>query len=147
MEKKIPQNYFLPWMWRRCRASVRQVRLVIPSVRAGGGGCTNSTERRLRRGAPGSLMCPHLEVSEAHHAASVMETKGRQPRNQPDTHRQRSEHFLLKGTVTFSPSRVHGLDPAPYSAVRRGGFRCSTEQHHKQRQLERHLAAASSSAT
>lgn len=46
-------------------------------------------------------MCLYLQVAEVHYAAPVMETTGRKPRNEPDTHSQGAEDFLLKATVTL----------------------------------------------
>lgn len=59
-------------------------------------------------------MSLYLQVAEVHHAAPVMETTGRQPQNEPDTHRQGAEDFLLKATVAcFARPRTHGDRPLP----------------------------------
>lgn len=87
---------------------MRQVRLLIPSVTAEGGWVApKEASGGSSDEVQASLMCLYLQVVAVHHAARVMETMGRQPRNEPDTYRKRAEDFLLKATVTFSLDRVH----------------------------------------
>lgn len=93
--------------------------------------------RKLCRRGPSSLMSLYLQVAEVHHAALVMETTGRQPQNEPDTHRQGAEDFLLKATVANFRSAAYTRRPTPpptqpsiwLAAWRRSRVRSGAQAH------------------